>query len=143
MRRLQVFTIKWKPVHVAVESVFTIPWKHCSPSRGIRTMANGPKPDFLRKPVAYYVMGEETWRYSDSLEAVTAQTVPYFLGSATNATHVLASGVLDPAGHGGGAADHYIYDPRDVSLADLQAKSVPNYLTDQRLILAMEDKRLV
>src|ERR1700690_860198 len=36
MRRLQVFTIKWKPVHVAVESVFTIPWKHCSPSRGIR-----------------------------------------------------------------------------------------------------------
>jgi hypothetical protein len=35
--RLQVFTIKWKPVHVAVESVFTIPWKHCSPSRGVRT----------------------------------------------------------------------------------------------------------
>jgi hypothetical protein len=31
-----VFTIKWKAVHVAVESVFTIPWKHCSPSRGIR-----------------------------------------------------------------------------------------------------------
>jgi uncharacterized protein len=107
------------------------------------TMANGPKPDFLKKPVAYYVMGEETWRYSVSLEAVTARIVPYFLGSAANATHVLASGVLDPAGHGGGAADHYIYDPRDVSLAALQAKSVPNYLTDQRLILAMEDKRLV
>jgi hypothetical protein len=34
-----VFTIKWKPVHVAVESVFTIPWKHCSPSRGIRKQA--------------------------------------------------------------------------------------------------------
>jgi len=107
------------------------------------TMANGPKPDFLKKPVAYYVMGEEIWRYSDSLEAVTARSVPYFLGSAANATHVLASGVLDPAGHGGGAADHYIYDPRDVPLAALQAKSVPNYLTDQRLILAMEDKRLV
>jgi hypothetical protein len=34
-----VFTIKWKPVHVAVESMFTIPWKHCSPSRGIRNLA--------------------------------------------------------------------------------------------------------
>ena len=33
-----MFTIPWKPVHVAVESVFTIPWKHCSPSRGIRTI---------------------------------------------------------------------------------------------------------
>ena len=37
MRLPEVFTIKWKPVHVAVESVFTIPWKHRSPSRGIRT----------------------------------------------------------------------------------------------------------
>ena len=34
-----MFTIKWKPVHVAVESVFTIPWKHCSPSCGIRSPA--------------------------------------------------------------------------------------------------------
>ena len=35
-----MFTIKWKPVHVAAESVFTIPWKRCSPSRGIRTESN-------------------------------------------------------------------------------------------------------
>jgi hypothetical protein len=32
-----VFTIPWNAVHVAVESVFTIPWKPCSRSRGIRT----------------------------------------------------------------------------------------------------------
>jgi hypothetical protein len=31
-----VFTIPWKRVHVAVESVFTIPWICCSRSRGIR-----------------------------------------------------------------------------------------------------------
>jgi hypothetical protein len=36
-----VFTIKWKAVHVAVESVFTIPWKLCSPSRGIRILDEG------------------------------------------------------------------------------------------------------
>jgi hypothetical protein len=34
-----VFTIPWNAVHVAVESVFTIPWKRCSRSRGIRTVA--------------------------------------------------------------------------------------------------------
>ena len=27
----------WNAVHVPVESVFTIPWKLCSPSRGIRS----------------------------------------------------------------------------------------------------------
>jgi len=32
-----VFTIPWNAVHVAVESVFTIPWKPCSRSRGIRS----------------------------------------------------------------------------------------------------------
>ena len=36
-----MFTIKWKAVHVAVESVFTIPWKQCSPSRGIRMKLQG------------------------------------------------------------------------------------------------------
>ncbi len=44
MQRLQVFTIKWKPVHVAVESVFTIPWKHRSPSRGIRNFSGDFEP---------------------------------------------------------------------------------------------------
>jgi hypothetical protein len=33
-----VFTIPWNAVHVAVESVFTIPWKPCSRSRGIRSL---------------------------------------------------------------------------------------------------------
>ncbi|HEY6970163.1 MAG TPA: hypothetical protein VJA94_13230, partial [Candidatus Angelobacter sp.] len=32
-----VFTIAWIGVHVAVDSVFTIPWKLCSRSRGIRS----------------------------------------------------------------------------------------------------------
>ena len=32
-------------------------------------MQGGPKPQFLQKPVAYYVMGAERWRYADTLEA--------------------------------------------------------------------------
>ncbi len=42
-------------------------------------MKQGPRPEFLRRNVAYYVMGAERWRYADSLEAVTAQTIPYHL----------------------------------------------------------------
>src|SRR6266403_4728337 len=32
------------------------------------TMQGAPMPEFLKKPVAYYVMGAERWRYSDTLE---------------------------------------------------------------------------
>jgi hypothetical protein len=35
--------IAWIGVHVAVESVFTIPWKLCSRSRGIRTIGSRGK----------------------------------------------------------------------------------------------------
>jgi len=38
------------------------------------SMQGGPKPAFLRKPVAYYVMYADRWRYADTLEAVTAGT---------------------------------------------------------------------
>ncbi|WP_218043212.1 hypothetical protein, partial [Steroidobacter gossypii] len=33
----KVFTVPWNRVHVAVDWVFTIPWKACSRSRGIRS----------------------------------------------------------------------------------------------------------
>jgi hypothetical protein len=36
---IQVFTIPWNRVHVAVDLLFTIPWKPCSRSRGIRSRA--------------------------------------------------------------------------------------------------------
>ena len=107
------------------------------------TMANGPKPDFLKKPVAYYVMGAETWRYADSLEAVTAESRPYYLDSKVNATQVMASGSLDARGAGAGKPDHYVYDPRDVSTAALEADSDPNGLTDQKMVFAFDGKQLV
>ena len=36
----KVFTFPRNRVHLAVESVFTFPWKPCSPSRGIRTLVS-------------------------------------------------------------------------------------------------------
>ncbi|MDT9600080.1 CocE/NonD family hydrolase [Sphingosinicella rhizophila] len=107
------------------------------------TMANGPKPDFLKKPVAYYVMGADTWRHADSLAAVTARETAYFLDSAANADKVMASGSLAAADPGKGKPDSYVYDPRDVSLAALESEVDPTMLNDQRLVLAKDGRQLV
>lgn len=106
-------------------------------------MAGGAKPDFLQKRVAYYVMGAERWRYADTLESVTAEEKPFFLDSSANANRVMTSGSLSPTSAGKGSADSYVYDPRDVSGAALEAGLDPSLLTDQTLVLAADGKQLV
>jgi putative CocE/NonD family hydrolase len=106
------------------------------------TMQGGPKPQFLQKPVAYYVMGAERWRYADTLDGITSQSQPYFLDSSSNADDVLTAGALDPHA-GSGKPDHYVYDPRDLSFAADEANSDPEDLTDQRADYARRGKLLV
>jgi hypothetical protein len=96
----------------------------------------------LQKPVAYYVMGAERWRYADTLEGVSAQSQPYFLDSSRNAADVLAAGALGPQA-GSGKPDHYVYDPHDLSLAADESNSDPGDLTDQRADYARRGKLLV
>jgi hypothetical protein len=45
------------------------------------TMQGGPRPDFLKKHVAYYVTGKEAWRYADTLQGVTKDMRPFYLDS--------------------------------------------------------------
>lgn len=106
------------------------------------TMQGGPKPEFLKNQVAYYVMDAEKWRYADSLEKVTAATRELFLDSTSNATDVLRSGSLGAA-KGRGGPDQYVYDPRDVSMAAFEAKLDPNSFVDQTLIYARTGRHLV
>ena len=106
------------------------------------TMQEGPKPEFLRKPVAYYVMGAERWRYADTLESVTSESRPYFLDSTSNATDVFAAGSLG-ADSARGKPDHYVYDPRDLSYAHHEATTDQSDLTDQEAILTQKGKLLV
>lgn len=101
------------------------------------TMESGPKPQFLRKPVAYYVSGAERWRYADTLEAITAQSRPYFLDSSgDSARNLYSAGTLAPALAGRGAPDHYVYDPRDLSLAKIESESNLDSALDQEVRLA-------
>jgi putative CocE/NonD family hydrolase len=106
------------------------------------TMRGGPKPDFLKKPLAYYVINADRWRYADSLEALTADTQALYLDSATNASDVLTAGTLDPRAPTG-RPDHYIYDPHDLSTAALEATVDPNTLVDQTMIYALRGRQLV
>jgi putative CocE/NonD family hydrolase len=111
------------------------------------TLQNGPKPAFLKKPVAYYVAGLEKWRYADTLEAVTATSQPYFLGSiGNNPTDVMASGSLRPDNSVGGRPDHYRYDPDDIRLAEVQFAgddSLQSMLIDQRMIMTARGTMLI
>lgn len=107
------------------------------------TLQRGPKPGFLQKKVAYYVAGAERWRYADALAEITAQSAPLFLQSTNNPTDVFSSGDLSPDEGAAGGPDHYEYDPRDVSLAQLESLLDPHDLTEQRLVHAASGKHLV
>jgi len=105
------------------------------------TMENGPKPEFLRKAVAYYVSGAERWRYADTLEAVTAASRPFFLDSSGDgARTIYSAGGLAPGRPGRGAPDRYRYDPKDVSMAKLESESNLDVVTDQQVALANDAK---
>jgi putative CocE/NonD family hydrolase len=106
------------------------------------TMSGGPKPDFLKQHVAYYVMGAEQWQYAPSLDAVTRKQRRLYLDSDGDATDVFRSGSLSESLRDG-RADSYVYDPRDTAIAALEEKLDPSSLTDQSLTLANKGKLLV
>jgi putative CocE/NonD family hydrolase len=108
------------------------------------TMKGAAKPEFLKDKVAFYVIGEEAWRYAPTLDAVTAQREAWYLDSSDDrANDVFASGTLDKKKASGGKPDRYVYDPMDVSPAAWEIVDEPNGLTDQRGMLNSSGKMLV
>jgi putative CocE/NonD family hydrolase len=100
-------------------------------------MEGGAKPSFLQQQVAYYVTGAERWRYADTLEAITAESKPYFLDSnGDSAQTEYSSGRLVPGHAGSGAPDRYRYDPTDLSLAALESESNLDSALDQGVFRA-------
>lgn len=107
------------------------------------TLQGAEKPAFLQKNVAYYVMGADRWRYADTLEDVTARSTPLYLDSATNPTDVFKAGSLVSQVPRRCEPDHYIHDPRDMSLAAFESTIDPDIRTDHRMIYASAGKLLV
>jgi putative CocE/NonD family hydrolase len=107
------------------------------------TMEGGPKPQFLKKNVAYYVMGAEVWRYADSLEEVTASVMQLYVGSSGNPTDVFHSGFLAAQSLPQDGIDHYVYDPRDVAHGAIESTVDPESRVDQRVVHALVGRQLI
>ena len=75
------------------------------------TMKGGAKPAFLKKRVAYYVMGAEEWKYADDLETLANDKLTLYLASNNAAADVFHSGMLRVVNPGSMAADSWTYDP--------------------------------
>jgi len=109
------------------------------------TMKEGKKPEFLKKRVAYYVVGPgaECWKYADNLESISSEKRSMYLHSGGSANDVFSSGTLEPQKPGKERPDGYTYDPLDVRPAEFERAAGDNGLTDQRATLNLFGNGLV
>ncbi|HEV3205280.1 MAG TPA: CocE/NonD family hydrolase, partial [Gemmataceae bacterium] len=108
------------------------------------TLKDGKKPAFLKNRVAYYVPGEETWKYADDLEAISSSNLTWYLNSPNGpANDVFHSGTLNKLKPEKSTADRYVYDPLDLRPAELEREEIKNYITDQRYALNLFGNGLV
>ncbi len=93
------------------------------------TMKGGKKPEFLKKRIAYYLMGADEWKYADSLETLANDKLTLYLGSNGEAGDLFHSGWMAKDAKKGAAADTWIYDPLDTRPGDAENPDEPNALT--------------
>jgi uncharacterized protein len=96
-------------------------------------MKGKAKPEFLKKRVAYYLVGADEWKYADSLESIANATKAFYLGSNGAAGDVFHSGQLtEGKASVAPASDSWTYDPLDTRPGAAEPEDDPNYLTSQR-----------
>jgi len=96
-------------------------------------MKGGAKPEFLKKRVAYYLVGAEEWKYADSLESISNAAKTFYLSSNGPASDVFHSGALtEGKGATGSATDSWTYDPLDTRPGAAEPEDEPSPLTSQR-----------
>lgn len=96
-------------------------------------MKGGARPEFLKKRVAYYLVGAEEWKYADSLESISNATKMLYLSSNGSAGDVFHSGMLaEGKSTSGAAADSWTYDPLDTRPGAAEPEEDPSPLTSQR-----------
>jgi len=107
------------------------------------TMKAGPKPDFLKKRVAYYVMGAEVWKYADSLESIANGALTFYLSSNGAASDVFHSGILLGTKGNSSTPDSWVYDPLDNRPGEAEPEENPSYLTNQAGVINMFGQGLI
>ena len=129
-------------INLGPASLVDLPALHLQWYRWV--MGTGIRPTFLRKRVAYYVMGTEKWRYADSLSAVTSRLEAFYLDSRGTANRISGRGCLKLL-PGSGPPDSYCYDPRDTSGPEIaaEARRDGRSLIDEGLLAALDGRVLV
>lgn len=91
------------------------------------------RPEFLKKRVCYYMMGENDWKYVDKLEAISNQTQTWYLSSQDGrANDVFFSGNLEKTPPSENQKpDIFVYDPLRQIDEDRYFKQNPNYFLGQ------------
>ncbi len=108
------------------------------------TLKDGEKPEFLKKRIAYYLVGAEEWKYADSMDTIATEHRKFYLDSAGGrANDAFHSGTLTRGQPGASKPDRYTYDPLDVRPAELERERVQNWVTDQRYALNLFGNGLV
>jgi hypothetical protein len=90
-----------------------------------------PKPEILKKRVAYYVMGSEEWKYADDLESISNEKRCLYLTSSGGANDVFNSGLLADETPAATPPDRYVYDPLDLRPSELEFEESMTSLVDQ------------
>lgn len=116
------------------------------------TLKNGPRPEFLKDQVAYYLIASGNsgangeWKYANSFQELTSKSRTFYLDSKNgHANGVFRSGVLVEAQPKEGA-DKFIYDPLDTHRGEIVEGTEPNDKTsqvDQRYALSIGNDGLV
>ncbi len=108
------------------------------------TMKGGARPAFLKRRVAYFVMGTGEWKYADDVEAIATGRRTLYLDSAGgSANDAFQSGTLGGGEPRGGTPDRFTYDPLDTRPAELEREEVDSYLTDQRYVMNLNGNGVV
>jgi len=116
------------------------------------TMKNGPKPQFLKNQVAYYLLASGNsgangeWKYADSYASLIASPKMFYLDSKNgDANGVFRSGSVTEA-RPSGRADEFVNDPLDIHRGEEVEGVEPNEKTaglDQKLPLDIGKDGLV
>ena len=95
------------------------------------------RPFFLQDRVAYYVTGVEEWRYVSALEAIPSTNLQLYLHVTPETTHshtVVHAGSLKTEIPFPSLNATYIYDPLNVSMAELGTLAVESWITDHKYV---------
>jgi uncharacterized protein len=107
------------------------------------TMKGGPRPEFLKRRVAYYLTGAEEWRHADALPVATERLRLRLDSRGGVADEAFHSGTLREGAAEGTEPDRYVYDPLDTRPGALEREPIDEFITDQRYALNLFGAGLV